>query len=67
MLEDEGDDADHGACKEQEGQSSWRHRRACPSDGDQDGAMLDYWDGRDKPGDDQAGIATTFAPVTYKD
>jgi len=31
-----------------------------PGDLDQDSVALDYRDGRDKPGHDQAGTATTF-------
>jgi quinol monooxygenase YgiN len=48
--------------RKQEGQNSWRHRRACPGDLDQDGTMPDYRDGRDKPGHDQMGDCHDFCP-----
>ncbi len=41
------------------------HLRACPGDLDQDGAVPDYRDDRDKPGHDQLGIATSFAPCYF--
>ena len=44
------------------GRKSWRHRRACPGDLDQDGTVHDCRDGRDKPGHDRLGVCHEFCP-----